>query len=174
MPVRDWTKDMVTTPANRRLIAAIATILLTAAAGAGWRLTARVLPSSSPSQTGAERNLAMSDHPAKPIAPMHGPKNAAPWPVPLPPDASVMTFSGNGDATTQEFELPSDGALRIAVEKGPMVLRVLRSDGTEGATLSPIPTAGLALGAIPQAGTYTLEVQTSGRWAVTVVFGTNK
>jgi hypothetical protein len=164
---------MVTTAVNRRLIAAIVIILLTAAAGAGWRLTRRVLPSSSPSQIGAERNLAMSDHPAKPIAPMHGPKNAAPRPVPLPPDASVITFSGNGDATTQEFALPSDAALRIAAEKGPMVLRVL-NDGTEGATLSPIPTAGLALGAIPQAGTYTLEVRTSGGWAVTVVFGANK
>jgi hypothetical protein len=85
-----------------------------------------------------------------------------------------MTFSGNGDATTQEFALPTDAALRIAVEKGPLALRVLRSDGTEGATLSPIPTAGLALGAIPQAGTYTLEVRTLGRWAVTVVFGANK
>jgi hypothetical protein len=173
MPMGDWTKDMVTTPVIRRLIAAIVIILLTAAAWAGWRLT-RVLPGSSPSQIGSERNLAMSDHPARPIAPMHGPENAAPWPVPLPPGASVMTFSGNGDATTQEFALPSDAALRIAAEKGPMVLRVLRSDGTEGATLSPIPTAGLALGAIPQGGTYTLEVRTSGRWVVTVVFGANK
>jgi hypothetical protein len=164
---------MVTTPVNRRLIAAIVIILLTAAAGAGWRMTTRVLPSSSPSRIGAERNLAMSDH-AKPIAPMHGLKNAVPWPVPLPPDASVMTFSGNGDAATQEFALPSDAALRITVEKGPMVLRVLKSDGTEGATLMPIPTRGLALGAIPQAGTYTLEVRTSDRWAVTVVFGANK
>jgi hypothetical protein len=76
----------------------------------------------------------MSDQPAKLIAPMHGPNNAVPWPTPLPPHASVMTFSGNGDATTQEFALPSDAALRIAVEKGPMVLRVLKLDGTEGAT----------------------------------------
>jgi hypothetical protein len=135
MPMGDWTKDMVTTPVIRRLIAAIVIILLTAAAWAGWWLT-RVLPGSSPSQIGSERNLAMSDHPARPIAPMHGPENAAPWPVPVPPDASVMTFSGNGDATTQEFALPSDAALRIAAEKGPMVLRVLRTPG--GITESPL------------------------------------
>jgi hypothetical protein len=75
-----------------------------------------------------------------------------PWPTPLPPDASVMTFSGNGDATTQEFALQSDAAPRIAVEKGPMALRVLKSDGTEGATLRPIPTSGFGAGRNPTSG----------------------
>jgi hypothetical protein len=159
---------------DRRLIAAIAIILLTAGAGASWRWTTRGLPSSAAPVDRGGKGLAMSEQPAKPIAPMHGPNNAVPWPTPLPPHASVMTFSGNGDATTQEFALPSDAALRIVVEKGPMVLRVLKLDGTEGATLTPIPTGGLALGAIPQAGTYTLEVRTSDRWAVTVVFGASK
>jgi hypothetical protein len=84
----------------------------------------------------------------------------------------MLTFWGTGDATTQAITLPSDASVRIAVEKGPMTLRVLRPDGSEGASIAPIPNAGLALGAISQAGTYTLEVKTEGKWGVTVVFMT--
>jgi hypothetical protein len=84
----------------------------------------------------------------------------------------MLTFWGTGDAATQEFTLPADASVRIAVEKGPMALRVLRPDGTEGATVAPIPDAGLALAQIPAGGTYRLEVRTAGSWGITVIFFT--
>jgi hypothetical protein len=111
----------------------------------------------------------MSDR-AVPLEALHGTENAVPWPTPAIPGTSMFTFWGNGDGTTRPFTLPGDASMRIAVEKGPLVLRVLNPDGTEGAKVAPIPEAGLALGAIPQGGTYTLEVRTAGCWGVTVVY----
>lgn len=113
----------------------------------------------------------MSDQ-AAPLAPLPGAENAVPWPTPPIPGTSMLTFWGARDGTTQPFTLPSDASLRIVVEKGPFVLRVLKSDGSEGATVAPVPNAGLALAAIPEGGTYTLEVRTAGGWGVTVVFAT--
>lgn len=106
---------------------------------------------------------------SEPLAPIHGPEKAVPWPTPPIPGTSMLTFWGQGDATTQEFTIPGDASVRIAVEKGPMALRVLRPDGTDGAEVGPIPDAGLALAQIPAGGTYTLEVRTAGSWGVTVV-----
>jgi hypothetical protein len=108
------------------------------------------------------------------LAPMHGPENAVPWPTPPIPGTSMLTFWGTGDANTQEFTLPSDASVRIAVEKGPFALRVLRPDGTDGANIATIPNAGLGLGAIPKGGTYTLDVRTSGSWGISIVFMTAK
>jgi hypothetical protein len=82
----------------------------------------------------------------------------------------MLSFWGKGDAVTEPFELPGDASVRIAVEAGPLELRVLRPDGTTGADVAPIPNAGLALAAIPAGGTYTLEVKTAGSWGITVVF----
>jgi|GEM_PF-2782007 len=116
----------------------------------------------------------MSEQPAERLAPRHGPEQAVPWPTPHIPGTAMLTFWGVGDQTTQEFTLPGDASMRIAVEKGPLTVRVLRPDGSEGATLAPIPNAGLALGAIPTGGTYTLEVQTLGAWGITIVFMTGE
>jgi hypothetical protein len=103
---------------------------------------------------------------------MHGPEKAVPWPTPPIPGTSMITFWGKGDAATEEFALPADASVRIAVETGPATVRVLRPDGTEGATVAPIPNAGMALAQIPAAGTYALEVRTAGSWGITVVFFT--
>jgi hypothetical protein len=112
----------------------------------------------------------MSEQPVAPLSAHHGPEYAVPWPTPPIPGTELITFWGTGPATTEPFVLPGDASVRIAVEKGPFTLRVLRPDGTDGATLAPIPDAGLALGAIPQGGTYTLDVQTTGNWGVSIVF----
>jgi hypothetical protein len=107
---------------------------------------------------------------SEPLAPMHGQEKAVPWPTPPIPGTSMLTFWGSGDATTQEFALPSDASVRIAVERGPFALRVRRPDGSDGADIAPIPDAGLGLGAITEGGTYTLEVRTGGSWGITIVF----
>ncbi len=109
---------------------------------------------------------------SRPLAPLHGAEHTVPWPTPPIPGTSMLSFWGKGDQTTEPFTLPGDASMRIAVEKGPMTLRVLRPDSSEGATVAPIPDAGLALAAIPEGGTYTLEVKTAGSWGVTVVFMT--
>lgn len=106
------------------------------------------------------------------LAPMHGPENALPWPTPPIPNTSMLTFWGSGNAVTQAFALPSDASMRIATEKGPTTIRVLRPDGTAGADVTPLPEAGLGLAAIPEGGTYTLDVQTTGSWGITIVFMT--
>lgn len=107
---------------------------------------------------------------SEPLAPLHGPENAVPWPTPPIPGTAMLTFWGSGDATTQPFTLPGDASVRIAVEKGPLTVRVLRSDGSDGANIAPIPNAGLGLGAIPEGGIYTLDVRTTGSWGITIVF----
>jgi hypothetical protein len=107
---------------------------------------------------------------SEPLAPIHGPEKAVPWPTPPIPGTSMLTFWGSGDATTQQFTLPGDASVRIAVEKGPLTVRVLRGDGTDAANIAPIPNAGLGLGAIPEGGTYTLDVRTAGSWGISIVF----
>jgi hypothetical protein len=103
---------------------------------------------------------------------MAGPERAVPWPTPPIPGTSMLTFWGSGDQSTEEFTLPGDASMRMAAEKGPFVVRLLNPDGTDATKLAPVPNGGLALGAIPQGGTYTLEVKTPGRWGITVVFET--
>ena len=110
----------------------------------------------------------MSEKPAA-VAPKHGAEHAVPWPTPPIPGTSVLTFWGSGDRTTDSFVLPGDASVRIVAEKGPLALRVLRPDGTDGATLAPAG-GGMTLGMIPAGGTYTLDVRAPARWGVTVVF----
>jgi hypothetical protein len=112
----------------------------------------------------------MSDRPTAPLVPRHGAEHAVPWPTPPIPGTALLSFWGKGPGATEPFVLPGDASLRIAAETGPFVLRVLRPDGTDGATVAPVPNAGLALGAIPQGGTYTLDIRTEGCWGVTIVF----
>jgi hypothetical protein len=81
-----------------------------------------------------------------------------------------VTFWGTGDATTEFFAITSDASVRMAIETGPFEVLVLREDGTSGADLAPLPTGCLALGSIPEAGTYRLDVRATGNWGVTVVF----
>ena len=114
----------------------------------------------------------MSETTAEPLAPMHGPQHAVPWPTPTIPGTAMVSFWGSGDRTTREFTLPGDASVRIAVETGPLTLRVLRPDGTEGAAAATMPGAGLGLAPIAAGGTYVLEVQAKGAWGVTVVFMT--
>lgn len=104
------------------------------------------------------------------IAPMHGVECAIPWPAPLPPGYSALSFHGAGNQTTQEFVLSGDAALRIAAEKGPFTLHVRRPDGSALSDVASLPDGGLALMAIPEGGAYTLAIQTPARWGVTVVF----
>jgi hypothetical protein len=114
----------------------------------------------------------MSEQPPTTVAPLHGERHAVPWPTPPIPGTSTISFWGKGDAVTEPFTLPGDASIRIALETGPMELRVLRPDGSAGATVAPIPNAGMALAAIPEGGIYTLEVKTAGAWGITVVFMT--
>ena len=111
----------------------------------------------------------MSDAPAARVAPVAGADSAVPWPTPPIPGTSVLTFWGTGDQSTEAFVLPGDASVRIIAETGPIAVRVLNPDGSDGAKLAPAGR-GLALGAIPAGGTYTLEVRTPGRWGVTLVY----
>jgi|SRR5947209_16348846 len=112
----------------------------------------------------------MSEPPDHRPEPLPGEENAVPWPVPLPPGCSALTFYGEGNQTTQAFALPGDAALRILAETGPFTLRVRRPDGSTLNDVASLPDGGPALMEIPEGGTYTLAVQTPARWAVTVVF----
>ena len=78
----------------------------------------------------------MSEKPAA-VAPKHGAEHAVPWPTPPIPGTSVLTFWGSGDRTTDPFVLPGDASVRIVAEKGPLALRVLRPDGTDGRRWPP-------------------------------------
>jgi hypothetical protein len=111
----------------------------------------------------------MSEQPMR-VTPVAGPEHAVPWPTPQLPGSTMLTFWGDGDQTSETFTLPGDASIRMVIERGPFVLRVLNPDGTDGATLAPVPDGGMALGAIPQGGTYTLEVKAPGKWGITVVF----
>lgn len=107
---------------------------------------------------------------SEPLAARYGTEHAVPWATPPIPGTHQLSFWGHGDGVTEPFVLPGDASVRVVVETGPFVLRVLRPDGSEGAPQVPVPNPGLALSAIPAGGTYTLEVRTSGSWGVTVVY----
>ena len=104
------------------------------------------------------------------VAPVTGAGKAVPWPTPPIPGTTLLTFWGTGDQLSEVFTLPGDASVRIAVEKGPFVLRVLNPDGSDATKIAPVPDGGMALGAIPHGGTYTLEVKAPARWGITVVF----
>jgi hypothetical protein len=116
----------------------------------------------------------MSQQTAELIAPVSGAENAIPWPTPPLPGFSMITFRGYGDGRTEPFVLPGDASVRIAAERGPFVLRVVRPDGTDAVNPANMRYGGLGLGAIPQGGTYAFEVRTAAGWAITVVFATPK
>lgn len=101
---------------------------------------------------------------------MLGAEYAIPWPTPLPPGCTALSFRGAGNQISQDFVLAGDGALRIAAEKGPFILRVRRPDGTTLSDVADMADGGLGLMAIPEGGTYRLEIETPARWGVTVVF----
>ena len=112
----------------------------------------------------------MSEQTAGLVAGVAGAENAIPWPTPVLPGTAVITFRGYGNQSTEPFVLPGDASVRIAAERGPFALRVVRPDGTDAVNPASMPFGGLGLGAIPEGGTYALEVQTPERWGVTVVF----
>jgi hypothetical protein len=116
----------------------------------------------------------MNEQLAAPVAPAPGAENAIPWPTPMLPDTAMLTFRGYGSQSTAAFVLPGDASVRIAAERGPFVLRVIRPDGTDAVSPAKMPYGGLGLGAIPAGGTYTLEVRTAERWGITVVFAAPK
>lgn len=105
-----------------------------------------------------------------PLAALHGPEHAVPWATPPIPGTVQVTFWGTGDATTEFFATASEASVRMAVETGPFEVLVKREDGTSGADIDPVPDGCLALGSIPKAGTYRLEVRATGNWGVTVIF----
>jgi hypothetical protein len=111
-------------------------------------------------------NVLSTDRPA----PMHGVEHAVPWPIPLRPESSVMSFWGSGNQTTQPFTLFGDAALRIVIESGLLFLRVLLPDGNQLGNESKMAGPGLALDSIPMGGTFTLEVLATARWAITVIY----
>jgi hypothetical protein len=114
----------------------------------------------------------MNENAAVLVVPVADAENAIPWPTPVLPGTSVLTFRGYGNGRTEPFVLPGDASVRIAAERGPFALRVLRPDGTDAVNPANMPFGGLGLGAIPEGGTYTLEVRTPERWGITVVFAT--
>jgi hypothetical protein len=81
-----------------------------------------------------------------------------------------MSFWGSGDQITEPFTLHGDAVLRIGIEKGLLLLRVLRPDGSELGQQATMPGPGLALDDIPIAGTFMLEVRSSGRWGISVIY----
>lgn len=104
------------------------------------------------------------------IAAVSGPENAILWPTPTLPGTTMLTFRGYGNGSTEPFVLSGDAAVRIAAERGPFALRVVRPDGTDAVNPASMPFGGLGLGAILEGGTYALEVKTPERWGVTIVF----
>lgn len=116
----------------------------------------------------------MSEQTAALIAPVSGAENAIPWPTPPIPDTAMLTFRGRGNGRTESFVLPGDASVRIAAERGPFVLRVVRPDGSDAVNPANMRYGGLGLGAIPQGGTYAFEVRTAEGWAITVVFAAPK
>ena len=112
----------------------------------------------------------MSERTVELIAPTAGAENAIPWVTPVLPGTSALTFRGYGDGRTEAFVLPSDGSVRIAAERGPFALRVVRPDGSDAVKPALMSFGGLGLGAIPEGGAYALEVHTHQGWGVTVVF----
>jgi hypothetical protein len=89
-------------------------------------------------------------------APVHGVQHAIAWPIPVPSGCSALTFRGAGVQTTEEFLLPGNA--------------VRRPDGSTLADVADLPNGGLAIMAIPEGGTYTIEVRAPARWGVTVVY----
>jgi hypothetical protein len=116
----------------------------------------------------------MNEATAALVAPVSGYENAIPWVTPPLPGMSVLTFRGYGDGRTEPFVLPGDASVRIAAERGPFGLRVVRPDGTDAVNPANMRFGGLGLGAIPEGGTYALEVRTAGCWGITVVFAEPK
>ena len=105
------------------------------------------------------------------LRPMHGIEQAVPWPIPpQAAGASVMSFWGSGDQITEPFTLDGDAALRIVIERGLLLLRIVCPDGRELGQQTRMPGPGLALDDIPIAGTFMLEVRAEGRWAISVVY----
>jgi hypothetical protein len=97
------------------------------------------------------------------------------WPFPPPAGAQTLTFRGSGNATTRTFSLDYDAALRIVAEGGPLKLRIMRSDGTfetfvGDATELRIKVGEYTLAAIREGGTYSIVIESSARWGVTVVY----
>jgi hypothetical protein len=112
----------------------------------------------------------VNEHSPDRPAPMHGVEHTVPWPIPLQPGSSVLSFSGSGNQTTQPFALPGDAALRIVIESGPLFLRVLLPDGSQVGNQSKMAGPGLALDSIPIGGMFTLEVLATARWGITVIY----
>ncbi len=104
------------------------------------------------------------------LPPISGTNTPIPWPLPLPPEMQTLTFRGEGNNTTEEFTLQADAALRIIVENGPFTLRVRKADGTFLSDVARVADKGLALMAIPERGRYSLVIDSSSRWGVTVVY----
>jgi hypothetical protein len=105
------------------------------------------------------------------LRPMYGIEHAVPWPIPpQTPGASVMSFWGSGEQITEPFVLHGDAALRIVIERGLLLLRVLCPDGSELGSQTTMPGPGLAMDDIPIAGRFLLEVRASDRWAITVIY----
>ncbi len=115
----------------------------------------------------------MSQHTADLIAPVSGAENAVRWPTPAVPGTSVLTFRGYGDGRTEPFVVPADASVRIVAERGPFGLRVVRPDGSDAVSPASMPFGGLGLGALPEGGTYAMEVRAPGLWGITVVFATS-
>jgi hypothetical protein len=106
--------------------------------------------------------------------PVCGANNAVPWPMPVLNGADVVSFWGTGSAITTELVLPSDAALRIVAQGGPIEIRVGRDDGTflddTASAEAIVPVFGLM--AIPASGTYVLAISaaTEVKWGVSVVY----
>jgi hypothetical protein len=62
--------------------------------------------------------------------PVCGANNAVPSPMPVLTGADVVSFWGTRSAITTEFVLPSEAALRIVAQGGPIEIGVGREDGT--------------------------------------------
>ena len=128
-------------------------------------------PLLNPPSPGRSSPLSGDERTPDRLVPARGVEHAVPWPVPLRPTASVLSFWGSGDQTTQPFVIDGDAALRITIESGLLDLRVLCPDGSEVGHQTTMAGPGLALDSIPFGGTFVLEVRASARWGITVVHG---
>jgi hypothetical protein len=86
----------------------------------------------------------------------------------------MLTFWGTGSARSAEFALPSDGALRIVAQGGPIEVRLRREDGSYLTDRACLDGKQVRLGmmAIPSSGTYSLVVESHAGldWGVTVLY----
>jgi len=104
--------------------------------------------------------------------PWFGLSDAIPWPTPPLPDAVYLSFYGKGPARTPRFRHSTEASVRLLLETGRGQITL---EGEFGQNLTePLPLEGVAtLLPIPGPAVCGLQIETTGSWALTVVWFPN-